>query len=152
MASTDQETSSFKSTIPLLTDDNYPEWLIDTKATLRKAKLWKYTQESPFESLTIAALTKWNESSTSATDEMTPTISRGVKKKLQVNAYDCGFQMITQLTALFVSKGEAEFMRLTKEYYSLRYEDFDSMTSYLTQIKTFEKRIRNINVTLDNNK
>ena len=43
-------------------------------------------------------------------------------------------------------------MRLTREYYFLRYEDFHFMTTYLTQIKSLEERIRNINVTLDHNK
>lgn len=43
-------------------------------------------------------------------------------------------------------------MRLIKKYYSLRYKNFDSMTFYLTQIKTLEERIRGINVILDDNK
>ena len=43
-------------------------------------------------------------------------------------------------------------MRLIKKYYSLRYEDFDFITSYLTQIKTLEERIRDIKVILDDNK
>jgi hypothetical protein len=30
--------------IPLLTDDNYPQWLIDIKAVLRRQKLWDCTQ------------------------------------------------------------------------------------------------------------
>jgi hypothetical protein len=29
--------------IPLLTDDNYPQWLIDIKAVLRRQKLWDCT-------------------------------------------------------------------------------------------------------------
>ena len=41
------ESSTFKSPIPDLTDDNYPEWLIDIKALLRKLKLWEYTQSGP---------------------------------------------------------------------------------------------------------
>ena len=43
-------------------------------------------------------------------------------------------------------------MRLTREYYSLRYEDFNFITYYLTQIKILEKRIRNINIILDDDK
>ena len=60
--------------------------------------------------------------------------------------------MMTQLTVLFAPKGDTEFMRLTKEYYSLRYGDFDSITFYLTQIKTLEERIRGIKVILDDDK
>ena len=83
---------------------------------------------------------------------MTPTISDPVKTKLQTDTFDNGFLMMIQLTNMYAPKGEVEFMRLTREYYSLRYDDFDSMTSYLTQIKTLEKRIRNTNVILDNDK
>ena len=83
---------------------------------------------------------------------MTLTINPTVKQKLQVTAYDYDYLMMTQLATLFASQGEAEFMRLIKEYYSLRYEDFDSMTSYFTQIKTLEERIRDINVILDDDK
>lgn len=144
--------SSFKSPIRQLTDGNYPEWLIDIKAHLRKQKLWKYTQETAPVTLNATALVKWNDSSTEAADTMTPTISNPVKQKLQASAFDCGFQMMTQLTALFAPKGDAEFMRLTKEYYSLRFADFDSITSYLTQIKTLEERIRGTKVILDDDK
>jgi hypothetical protein len=28
--------------IPLLIDDNYPQWLIDIKVVLRQQKLWDY--------------------------------------------------------------------------------------------------------------
>ena len=83
---------------------------------------------------------------------MTSTISLTVKQKLQATAYDCDYLMMTQLVTLFAPQGEAEFMKLIKEYYSLRYEDFDFMISYLTQIKTLEERIRGINVILDDDK
>ena len=43
-------------------------------------------------------------------------------------------------------------MKLIKEYYSLRYEDFDFITFYFIQIKTFEERIRDINVIFDDDK
>ena len=83
---------------------------------------------------------------------MTFTINDLVKIKFQIDAYDNGFLMMIQLINLYAPKGEVEFMRLIREYYTLRYEEFDFMTSYLTQIKIFEKRIRNTNVTLDNDK
>lgn len=43
-------------------------------------------------------------------------------------------------------------MRLTKKYYTLRYDEYELITKYLTKIKALEKRIRNINITLDNDK
>ena len=83
---------------------------------------------------------------------MTLIINNPVKQKLQTNVYDCDFIMITQLTALFAPKKEAEFIKLIKKYYSLRYENFDFITIYFIQIKIFEKRIRGINVIFDDNK
>lgn len=43
-------------------------------------------------------------------------------------------------------------MRLTKKYYTLRYDEYGLITKYLTKIKTLEKRIRNTNITLDDDK
>lgn len=43
-------------------------------------------------------------------------------------------------------------MRLTKEYYTLRYDEYGLITEYLTKIKTLEERIRNTNITLDDDK
>ena len=80
------------------------------------------------------------------------TINPIVKQKLQAIAYDCDYLIMTQLVTFFAPQGETEFMKLIKEYYSLRYEDFDFMISYFTQIKTLEERIRGINVILDDDK
>ncbi|KAF6222411.1 hypothetical protein HO133_001497 [Letharia lupina] len=148
----DPETSTFKSPIRQLTDNNYSEWLIDIKALLRGKKLWNYTQEAPDPDKSVTAQAKWRDSAMEAADLITPTISGPVKQKLQANAFDDGYLMMTSLANIYAPKGDAEFMRLTREYYSLRYEDFDSMTHYLTQIKTLEERIRGTNVILDDDK
>lgn len=83
---------------------------------------------------------------------MTSTISDLVKHKLQINAFDDDFLIITQLIAIYALREDVEFIRLTKKYYTLRFEDFDFITSYLIQIKTLEERIRDIKVTLDDDK
>ena len=83
---------------------------------------------------------------------MISTISEIVKDKLQTDAFDYNFLMLTQLIALYASKDEIEFIQLTREYYSLRYKDFDLITYYLTQIKSLEKYIRGIKVILDDDK
>ena len=83
---------------------------------------------------------------------MTPTISGGVKQKLKADDFDCGFRMLTHITALFQPTGDGEFMRLTKEYYSLRYGDYRSMTDYLTTMKLLEERIRATKVVLTDDK
>ncbi|KAF6227517.1 hypothetical protein HO173_012257 [Letharia columbiana] len=54
-----------------------------------------------------------------AADLITPTISGPVKQKLQANAFDDGYLMMTSLANIYAPKGDAEFMRLTREYYSL---------------------------------
>ena len=49
--------------------------------------------------------------------------------------------MMTYVTELYRSQGDGEFMRLTKEYYILEYVKFESVTEYLTHIKSLEERI-----------
>lgn len=75
-----------------------------------------------------------------------------MKKKLQAIAFNCGFLITTQLTAIYTLKEDIEFIRLTREYYSLRYKNFDFITYYLTYIKSLKERIRETNVILDDDK
>ena len=152
MAPTESESSLFKSPIRQLVEDNYAEWLIDIRAYLRSKKLWEYTQSGPDPEKSVPIQTKWLHSAMEAADLMTPTISGSVKQKLQTDAFDNGFIMMNQLVNIYAPKGEAEFMRLTREYYSLKYHEYDSMTAYLTKIKTLEERIRDTNVVLDSDK
>ena len=60
--------------------------------------------------------------------------------------------MISQLVDIYALKNEVEFMRLTREYYSFRYEDFDFMIYYFTHVKILEERIRGIQMILDDDK
>ena len=152
MAPTEPESSSFKSPIRQLAEDNYTEWLIDIKAYLRSKKLWEYTQSGPDPEKSAQIQAKWLHSAMEAADLMTPTISGSVKQKIQTDAFDNGFTMMTELINIYAPKGEAEFMRLTREYYSLKFSEYDSMTAYLTKIKTLEERIRDTGVVLDNDK
>ena len=115
---------------------------------LRKQKLWKYTQEKAPETLTPTAMTKWIEASTDAADAMTPTISIHVKPRLNAEDFNCGFKMMVHVTELYRPQGDGEFMRLTKEYYTLEYDKFETVTEYLTHIKSLEERIAATNVIL----
>lgn len=139
---------SFKSPIRQLNENNYSAWIVDVRALLRKQKLWKYTQENPPEALTPAALAKWQESSQDAADTMTPTISDPIKQRLTRDEFNSGFMMLSRLTTLYQPTGDGEFMRLTKEYYTLKFRDFGSISDYLTRIKTLEERILATNVVL----
>jgi hypothetical protein len=70
-----------------LTEENFTDWLIDTRAHLRSKKLWKYTQEQydggpeiPEEGETVTAGKKrkeWQEKAEEAA-MMTPTISPAI--------------------------------------------------------------------------
>ncbi|KAF6239008.1 hypothetical protein HO173_002880 [Letharia columbiana] len=139
---------SFKSPIRQLTETNYSEWLIDVRALLRKQKLWKYTQETPPGTLTVTALAKWKDSSKEAADAMTPTISGPVKQRLAADEFNCGFKMMSHLADLYRPTGDNEFMRLTAQYYTIKYNKFDSVTDYITHIKLLEERIAATNVKL----
>lgn len=55
---------------------------------------------------------------------------------------------MTYVTELYRPQGDGEFIRLIKEYYTLEYDKFKSISEYLTHIKSLEKRILVINVIL----
>ena len=139
---------SFKSPIRQLNEGNYSEWLVDIRALLRKQNLWKYTQESAPGTLTPSALAKWIESSTDAADAMTPTISGLVKQRLTQDDFNCGLKMMTYITDLYRPTGDGEFIRLTKEYYTLKYHKFETVTDYITLIKSLEEHVHATNVIL----
>ena len=83
---------------------------------------------------------------------MTPTISDPVKKRIAAHEFNYEYLMLTRVTALNRPTGDGEFMRLTKEYYTLKYTNFDTITDYLTHIKLLEKRIAATDVILTSNK
>ncbi|KAF6238517.1 hypothetical protein HO173_003486 [Letharia columbiana] len=79
---------------------------------------------------------------------MTPTISDRIKDRFSAHELDCGFLMWSRLVTHFRVTGDGELMRLTKEYYTLEYDEFESMTEYLTHIKLLEERIAATKVVL----
>ena len=134
-----------------LTESNFSSWFVDIRAELRTKKLWKYTQEAQNqEESTPAAVTKWEEKAQEAADLMTPTISSGVKQRLTEAEFNDGFLMLRHLRELLQPTGSSEFMRLSKEYYTLRFKSFKSVTEYLTQIKVLEEKIDATQVVLNN--
>lgn len=111
------------------TDDNYPAWLVNIRAHLRPKKLWKYTQSKPDDGLTLAQLTKWINENTDAAGAITSTISDSIKLKISEDELNDGFIMITRVAGIYRPKGDNEFMRLTKEYYSVQHDFFRSHQS-----------------------
>ena len=81
---------------------------------------------------------------------MTLTISLEVKQRLIEAEFNDGFLMLKHLRELLQPTGSSEFMRLSKEYYTLRFKLFKFVTEYLTQIKVLEEKIDVTQVILNN--
>ena len=137
------------SEIKPLTENNFSSWFVNIRAELRTKKLWKYTQE-PQEESTPAGVTKWEEKAQESADLMTPTISSEVKQRLTEAEFNNGFLMLRHLRELLQPTGLSAFIRLSTEYYTLRFESFKTVTEYLTQIKVLEERIDATQVVLNN--
>lgn len=90
---------------------------------------------------TGAAAQKWVKCAMKAADAITPNISPSIKQKLTNSEFNDGYVMLSRLTELIKPTGDAEFMRLSKEFYTIDYESFNSMSNYLTHIKLLEERI-----------
>ncbi len=120
----------------VLKEDNFLDWIIDVRAHLRKEKLWQYTQEKGDKKSS-----EWEEKAQEAADFMTPTISPTVKRKLTEEEFNNGYLMISRLTSLLAPKGDAQFMRLTREYYTLSANTFKDIPEFLTRIKVLEEQI-----------
>ena len=72
---------------------------------------------------------------------MTSTISLEVKQRLIEVEFNDDFLMLRHLRELLQLTRLSEFMRLSKEYYTLRFKLFKFVTEYLTQIKILEEKI-----------
>ena len=171
--STTKESS--ESHIELLTEENFPSWIVDIRTKLRSKKLWTYTQslykDENIEETTTAegesstptpapkiaaalkkeqkAIQKWEKKTQETADLMTPTITRTVKKKLTETEFNNGYLMLSRLHVLLQPSGFSEFMRLSKEYYTLQFKGFKSISEYLTHIKVLEEKIDATKITLD---
>ena len=155
--------------IELLTEYNFGSWFVNIRAKLRKKKLWEYTQtiyisesmstattEGEQSSTSITkqeqkAIKDWEEKSQESADIMTLTISPGVQQKLTESEFNDGYLMLTRLRTLLQPTGPSEFMRLSKEYYTLQFKAFKTVSEYLTKIKTLEEKIDASKVILDAN-
>ena len=159
-------THETEARIEPLTESNFSSWIVDTRARLRSKKLWEYTQNVYITEDLVTSedgktsqtsrkeekkLQQWEEKSQEAADLMTPTISRSVKQKLTEAEFNDGYLMLIRLRTLLQPSGSSEFMRLSKDYYTLRYNSFKSMEEYLTYIKVLEEKIDATKITLNMN-
>ncbi len=155
--------------IELLKEHNFGSWFVNIRAELRKSKLWEYTQgvyQSESGTATMAtteetgespqitkkeekAIKQWEEKSQDAADLMTPTISPGIQLLLTDEEFNDGFLMLSRLRTKLQPTGSSEFMRLSKEYYTIQFKSFKSVPQYLTHIKVLEEKIDNTKVVLN---
>ena len=155
--------------IELLKRDNFSSWFVNIRAELRTKKLWKYIQEvyksesedaatteesQPERTLSRReerAIKEWEDKCQEAADLMTPTISPGIQLILSEAEFNNDFLMLTKLRIELQPGGNSEFMRLSKEYYTLQFKSFKSIPEYLTRIKVLEEKIDSTKVVLDTN-
>ena len=75
------------------------------------------------------------------TDEMTSRISLEIKQMFEVFHFDNDYLMLERLYELLQFMKNAQFMRLTKKFYSLKMKKFNNMSKFLTHIKILMKKI-----------
>ena len=150
---------SHHTRIEPLTEENFGSWFVNIRAELRSRKLWTYTQTvyTSDEASTEEQVSKkeqklikdWEEKCQEAADLMIPTISPRVQQKLTELEFNDGYLMLTRLRVLLQPTGSSEFMRLSKEYYTIQFKLFKSIPEYLTHIKILEERIDNTKIVLN---
>lgn len=118
--------------IARLTEENYSEWIVDIRAILRQHDLWSYVQATSDIKATTAQLEK-------AADLMTLTLSKGVKQKLSDAEFNDGQAMLKKLESMLQPIGETQFMRCTREYYSLKYDESYKASTSSSRESKFSK-------------
>ncbi len=138
----DATTTKVTSLLSGLTENNYDEWNRNICAVLRKQNLWKYIQ-SEWESIeeVLEEKADWEKKSTEAADLMTPTITVPIPAKLTEDEFNDRYKMYKRLKELLQSSGETQFMRLTREYYTLNYRNYKDVSEFLNHVKSLEKQI-----------
>ena len=154
-------------TIRQLNDDNFSDWFVDIRAVLRSQKLWKYAIES-FNDFVLTKdvvfrisekkqnlkvnETAWLEKMKETADIMTSTIDSKIKSKLKEEHFNNSYLMLQKIKEELKLTGDAQFMRLTKEYYSLNINDFKGMPELLNKIKKLEEQLNATRITLIDDK
>jgi len=137
-------------TISRLTEHNFAKWLVDIQAHLHQSKLWKYTQKN----VDVMAeeeskkMNKWEK----AANLMTSTLSAEIKRKLTEKNFNNRYKMLTKLSHLLQPDEDTQFMRLICKYYTLWFDDNESLSDFLTCVKILEEHIDSINVQMNNDK
>ena len=74
-------------------------------------------------------------------DIMTSTIDSKMKSKLKEKHFNNSYLMLQKIKEELKLIDDAQFMRLTKKYYSLNINDFKKMSELLNKIKKLEEQL-----------
>jgi hypothetical protein len=143
-----ESTASATNPVSLLTSENFSEWMIKIRAQLRQKKLWRYTQEPLSDDSKSTKLSKHEE----AADAIVLTISSSIMQKLTESELNNGYLLLQRIKTILQPTGEAQFMRLSKELYTLQFKDFKTVDAYLTRIKILEEQIDATEIKLEGDK
>ena len=99
-----------------------------------------------------ATQAEWEDKAMEAADTMTLTITNSIKQKLKSEEFNNGYLMLQRLTALLQPTGETQFLRHTRELYTLRYSDFKDVSEFLTRVKVLEEQIAATKVEMTDDK
>ena len=136
--------------IRLLIENNYNDWLMNIRAILRSRKLWKYVIEFYvfiFNSADLKKLidlkiinvkiekTEWKNKIEETIDYMTSTIDTKMKNKFKNEHFNNSYKMLLRIKKELKFIDDAQFMRLTKKYYSLNIKNYKDMSKFLNKIK-----------------
>jgi hypothetical protein len=151
--------------------DDYPSWLIDIRAVLRRNGLWQFAQSdgvtacasevdrllkeppknnTPHDKATIEQRVnrEWEANTEKAADAITLTLHTKVKSKLHEEDFNNGYKMLTHLKQLFEPSTDTEFFMLMRELFDTKFDSFDTTDAYLTHIRTVNDKISRTKVEL----
>jgi len=83
---------------------------------------------------------------------MTSTLSAEIKRKLTKKDFNNRYNMLTKLSRLLQPDEDTQFMRLICKYYTLQFDNNESLFDFLTCVKILEEHIDSTNVQMNNNK
>lgn len=103
--------------IEFLTEENFETWIVDLRGELCDRVLWAYNQDPMPETTTGTAVAGWGGGAMKVGYDA--HISANIKQKLTNSEFNDGYVMLSRLTELIKPTGDAEFMRLFKEIYTI---------------------------------
>jgi hypothetical protein len=79
-------------------------------------------------------------------------ITKFIKHKLRAKKFNDDYVMLNRLTALLQFIDETQFLRLTRELYTLQYSDFKDVSEFLTRVKMLKKQVAITKIEMTNDK